>query len=136
MDCLFCKIAKKEVGSSYIYEDDDVMAVLDIHPISPGHTFIIPKVHAESVLDLDEKTALALWKGIVKVEKMILETIKPEGFTVGINQGKSAGQVIEHLHIHVIPRWSTDGGKSLHSVVFNPPQENIEEIKQKILKGN
>jgi len=136
LDCLFCNLAEHKISADIIYEDEMVAAILDIHPIAPGHTFIIPKKHFSSVLDLDEKYFVPLLEGVRKVEKMLINAFQPEGFTVGINQGKSAGQAIDHLHIHIIPRFSGDGGKSLHSIVFNPPQENLAEIKIKILKSN
>jgi Diadenosine tetraphosphate (Ap4A) hydrolase and other HIT family hydrolases len=135
-DCLFCKLAQHQIQSAIIYEDEMIAAILDIHPIAPGHTFIIPKEHFFSVLDLNQKYFSPLWEGIIKVEKMLTNAFHPDGFTIGINQGRSAGQAIDHLHIHIIPRFLNDGGKSLHSVVFNPPQENLEEIKNKILKSN
>lgn len=136
MNCIFCEIAKKERKSLFIYEDDYVMGVLDINPIAPGHTFLIPKKHFQNVLELDEETPFFLWKGIVEVEKMLIKAFNPQGFTLGINQGSSAGQAIDHLHIHIVPRWQNDGGTSLHGVVNNPPHESLEEIYQKIMASN
>ncbi|MBI2591597.1 MAG: HIT family protein, partial [Candidatus Brennerbacteria bacterium] len=59
--------------------------------------------------------------------------LKPDGFTIGINHGEASGQAVDHLHIHIIPRWKNDGGGSIHGVVNNPPKESLEEIKKKIL---
>jgi histidine triad (HIT) family protein len=137
MECIFCKIANKELNSNYIYEDENVMGVLDIHPLTTGHVFVIPKKHYENILHLTEEEVLHLWRGIVEVEKMLMRAFSPDGFTIGINQGKEAGQAIDHLHIHVIPRKKNDGGGSIHSIFQNPKaEENLEEVKKKILESN
>lgn len=132
MDCLFCQIAKKEIPAKVIYEDEETMAFLDIHPRAVGHSMVIHKEHTETTLDLNPKSYESLMKGLVATERKILETLAPQGFTVGINQKKAAGQEIDHLHIHVIPRFLGDGGGSVQGVVSNPPKESLEEIFKKI----
>lgn len=134
MDCLFCKIGKKEIASEIIYEDDDTLAFLDVHPKAPGHAVIIPKLHAENILALDDKLAAPVLLTVKKVTGTLAKALTPNGFTIGINHGRAGGQVVDHLHIHVIPRFSGDGGKSLHSVVENPPKESVREIAEKIRK--
>jgi len=132
MDCLFCKIAGKTIPSEIIYEDDSVLAFLDIHPLSPGHTLIVPKVHSENILDLPDEEAAKAFVSVKKVTALLSEKLKPKGFTIGINHGRIGGQLVDHLHIHVIPRFEGDGGGSLHSVVKNPPEESLSEIRRKI----
>ena len=132
-NCLFCKIIKKEVSAEIIYEDSDSVAVLDVHPRAPGHAMILPKNHAENILDLTDEEIGGVFKAVKKVVAILNESLKPDGFTIGINHGKVSGQVIDHLHIHVMPRWLGDGGNSIHNVVDNPPKETLEEIKNKIL---
>jgi histidine triad (HIT) family protein len=134
MDCLFCKIVNGGIPSEKIYEDDVAFAFLDINPLAPGHTVIVPKIHVENILDLPESQAGPLFLGVKRVTGSINLALKPHGFTIGINHGKVSGQVIDHLHIHVIPRFEGDGGGSIHSVVKNPPQEPISAIKEKIIK--
>lgn len=131
--CLFCKIINKEIPAEIIYEDVETLAFLDIHPRSSGHTVVIPKVHAENILDLPEGKVEPLFKAVKKITAMIEKGLNPHGFTIGINHGKVSGQAVEHLHIHIIPRWENDNGGSIHSVVNNPPKESLEEIKNKIL---
>lgn len=135
MDCLFCKIANKEVNAEVVYEDENATAVLDINPRNPGHTMVLPKVHAETILDLPAEKIDGVFKAVKNITGILNKALKPDGFTMGINHGKVSGQTIDHLHIHVIPRWNDDGGSSIHSVVNNPPKESLEEIKNKIL-GN
>lgn len=134
MDCLFCKILKKEIKAEVIYEDKDALAVLDIHPRAPGHTMILSKVHAENLLDLSDKEIGPVFLAVKKVTDLLKRKLKPIGFTIGINHGKVSGQVIDHLHVHIIPRWQGDGGKSIHSVVDNPPKDSLDEIYKKIVK--
>lgn len=136
MDCLFCKIAEKEIPADIVYENEKVLAFLDIHPIAPGHTVIIPKVHAENILDLDDEMIAPVFESVKTLTGVLSKTLNPQGFTIGINHGKVSGQAIDHLHIHIIPRFSGDGGSSLHSIVHNPPKEPLEEIKSRILESN
>ncbi len=134
MDCIFCKIANKEIKSEIIYEDNDVLGILDVHPIALGHSMVIPKIHAETILDLPDEKFEAVFKAVKKITALLQKSLAPNGFTIGINHGKVSGQAIDHLHIHIIPRWENDGGGSLHSVVHNPPSESIEQIAEKIKK--
>lgn len=132
MDCLFCKIAKKEIPVEIIYEDQNTMAFLDIQPRTAGHTVIIPKQHAETILNLDDRKIRPTFLTVKKVTAILYKALKTNGFTIGINQGKVSGQSIDHLHIHIIPRFNNDGGGSIHSVVYNPPKESLKDIALKI----
>ncbi|MBI2011085.1 MAG: HIT family protein [Candidatus Colwellbacteria bacterium] len=133
MDCLFCKIANKEIEAQIIYEDEKSIALLDVNPLAPGHTLIIPKVHTDSIGAMPEADIGPLFLTVRKIADMLDDAFRPEGFTIGINQGPASRGGIEHLHIHVVPRWHADNGGSIHSIVHNPPKESLEEIKKKIL---
>jgi len=115
-----------------IYESDFAVGVLDIHPIAPGHTMILPKVHAETILDLPDAALEGVFRAVKETTARLKEVLLPQGFTIGINHGRVSGQTIDHLHIHIIPRWENDGGKSIHSVVQNPPQESVEAMAKRI----
>ncbi|MEK7147050.1 MAG: HIT family protein [Patescibacteria group bacterium] len=132
MGCLFCKIIKKEIKAEIIYEDNEAIAFLDNSPRAPGHTMVLPKQHAETILELDDNLIRPVFHAVKITASFIKKTLKPDGFTIGINHGKASGQVIDHLHIHIIPRWQNDGGSSIHNVVDNQPRESIEEIGRKI----
>lgn len=136
MGCLFCKIANKEIPSEMIYEDEHSFAFLDINPLTLGHAVIIPKDHAENILDLADEGVGPVFRAVKKVTEMLNKALDPEGFTIGINQGRISGQTVDHLHIHVIPRYLGDGGGSIHSVVRYSPKEDIKETKDKIIKAN
>ncbi|TRZ64381.1 MAG: HIT family protein [Spirochaetia bacterium] len=133
MDCLFCKIANKEIPAQIVYENADATAVLDVNPRAPGHTMILSKVHAGNILELPDGKIEGVFKAVKETTGLLNKKLKPDGFTIGINHGKVSGQTVEHLHIHVIPRWTGDGGGSIHSVVDNRPKESLEEVKNKLI---
>lgn len=123
---------KGDIPGHIIYSDESVVAFLDVSPRAPGHTMVISRHHAATLLELPEREVAPLFLGARKVVGMIKQALKPDGFTMGINQGRVSGQTVEHLHFHIIPRWLHDGGTSIHNVVNNPPAEGLEEIAQKI----
>lgn len=107
-DCLFCKIIKKEVPSDIVYEDEDVVAFRDIHPVAPVHVLVIPKKHISRITDIKKEDEHIVGK-IYSVINIIAEQegIKDKGFRVIANCGEDGGQIIEHLHFHLL------GGKKL-----------------------
>lgn len=115
-DCLFCKIAKKEIPSEIVYEDECSTGIRDIHPLTSGHTMIIPKTHAENLFDLPDEEVGPLFLAVKKTMAKLKDFHNPSGFTVGINHGRISGQAVDHLHIHIIPRFEGDGGGSIHSI--------------------
>lgn len=110
-DCIFCKIAKGEIPCDKIYEDKNVLAFLDISPVNKGHTLVIPKKHFETLMDADEITLMETIKIVKKLGKAVMKSMKSDGINISINNYKAAGQIIPHLHIHIIPRFSNDGLK-------------------------
>lgn len=132
-DCFFCKIAGHEIQTAVIYEDEKTMAFLDIHPSAPGHLVVIPKVHAVTILDLPDGEVEPLFATVKKMALLLKNALAPDGTTIGMNQGRASGQEVDHLHVHLIPRWLEDGGHSIQSVVSNKTRDSVEEIKNKIL---
>lgn len=135
-DCLFCKITKKEIPAQIVFEDDWTVGILDVSPRALGHAMIIPKIHSENILGVPEELIKMIFSAVKKLTRRLNEVFKPDGFTIGINQGRASGQAVDHLHIHIIPRWHNDGGGSIHSVVNNQPTIPLEQVKNKILKNN
>ncbi len=131
-DCLFCKIVNKEIPAETIYEDAHTLAFLDIMPKAPGHTMVIPKIHAENILDLPEGEIGPLFASVRKLAERLTRVLKTDGLTIGVNQGKASGQTVEHLHVHLLPRFKSDRGGSIHSVVENPPKESVKEIAKRL----
>ncbi|MDO8602163.1 MAG: HIT family protein [bacterium] len=132
MNCLFCDIAAKKILSEIIFEDDATLAFLDIAPRAPGHTLIIPKNHVENVLDAGEENLKAIALTIARVTDILRATLIPSGFTIGINHGVDAGQAVDHLHVHILPRFKGDSGGNIHSIVNNPGTASVAEIANRI----
>jgi histidine triad (HIT) family protein len=101
-DCLFCKIARGEIPSRKVYEDDDVLAFHDIHPVAPVHFLIIPKLHLASLEDAENVHAPLLGKMLLLAPKLAHEQGLQNGFKTAIHTGKEGGQLVFHLHIHVV----------------------------------
>lgn len=127
-NCLFCRIAKKELPAEVIYEDQQGLCFLDIKPHAQGHAVLIPKTHGETIFDFSEKESLVLMKSIRKIMRLIQDRLNPDGFNIGWNHNTAGGQVIPHLHIHILPRYNGDGGGSMHSIVSNPGKKSVTEI--------
>jgi histidine triad (HIT) family protein len=111
MDCIFCKIASKEIPADVIYENEDVLAFLDIRPISKGHSLLIPKKHSADMLSAEAEDLSALINNVKEVAAGIIRATGAAGFNLGVNTGEAAGQVVFHTHFHIIPRFSGDGLK-------------------------
>ncbi|MBI3573605.1 HIT family protein [Candidatus Kaiserbacteria bacterium] len=109
--CIFCKIAKGEIPSTKVYEDDRTLAFLDIRPVNPGHTLIIPKAHYRNILDIPEEAFLDVARTIKKVAPAVKAGSGAEGVNVSSSHEPSAGQEVFHLHFHIIPRFGGDGLK-------------------------
>lgn len=111
MNCIFCEIIENRADAEILYEDDYVMAFLDIRPFNLGHALVIPKIHIESFLDVDEIYLGKMIKVVQKVSAACQKALKADGFNILSNNGASAGQTIYHCHFHIIPRFKTDGFK-------------------------
>ena len=131
-DCIVCKIIKKEIPNYKVYEDGAKLAFLDIQPRSKGHTVIVLKRHAPTVEELSEEEIKDLFAAVKKVVAKIKVTLKPDGFSIGWNNGSAAGQVVPHLHVHIIPRWQGDGGGNMHSIINNPSKDSLEDLAKLI----
>lgn len=105
MSSVFTKIINRELPANIIYEDDLVIAFLDISQITLGHTLVVPKEEYETIFDLPEDVAAHLYKIVVKISKAIKATLNPEGLNILNNNNSVAGQVVFHYHIHIIPRY-------------------------------
>ena len=102
-NCIFCKIAKGELSSYKVYEDDKIMAFLDVKPVNPGHTLVIPKEHYHNLENMPEETLFDIIKTVKKVVNSIKDNLAL-GYNVNLNNHPVAGQEVPHTHFHVIPR--------------------------------
>ena len=103
--CIFCKIVRKEAPSSTIYEDNDVLAFMDIRPVSEGHTLVISKEHFENIFDVPEDLICKIHKTVKHIAIALKKTVKPDGISIVQQNGAAANQDIFHIHVHLIPRY-------------------------------
>jgi histidine triad (HIT) family protein len=108
-ECIFCKIAAGEIPASKVYEDERVVAFLDIAPVNPGHVLVIPRQHARDIGELSPEDTAACALAARKVACAVLEATGWPGLNLLQNNGRCAGQVVEHCHLHIIPRSPDDG---------------------------
>ncbi len=135
MDCLFCKIINGDIPSYKIYEDSTTYAFLDINPCSEGHTVVLPKGHVESFNDMAPEEISALFITVCRINKAINKALGVDGSNIGLNVGPAAGQVVPHVHVHIIPRTKGDGGGSMHSIISaENASTDLEALARKIAR--
>ncbi len=128
MNCIFCKIIAKEVPNYTVYEDEFVLAFLDVFPHAKGHTVVVPKKHVGSLVDLTAEESRKLMAGLDSAFRRVNTILKPDGVNIGINERAAAGQVVPHIHWHILPRYEGDGGGSVHSIIKNPGDIDVKEL--------
>ncbi len=135
-DCIFCKIVAGEIPCFKVYEDDKVLAFEDINPISKGHTLIIPKIHAENIWEIPEEYLIAIHKAAKKIAEAIKKVLNPVGIACLQLNGKGAGQVIMHYHLHLMPRSSDEPELPVSKWEMRPAdKEELKEIAEKLAQA-
>ena len=122
--CAFCRIASGEASADRVFEDDRTLAFLDIHPAGEGHTLIVPKEHVQDVWDVEPELWAAVWESSRRVAGAIRSAFDPDGLHVRQANGPLGGQVVMHLHVHLIPRYSAERAPRLPG-----PAEVAERIR-------
>lgn len=125
-ECLICQIVAGDRPAEIVFESPTTIAFLDRFPVARGHTLVVPRQHASTLLQLDDGAAGALFGSVVEVVERLAESLRPAGFNVGWNHGAAAGQHVFHLHVHVLPRFR-DGGSGVQAVGEGPPGVPLEE---------
>ena len=128
VDSIFLKIAKKEIPAHIIYEDEYCLSFLDVKPHVKGHTIVILKKEGITVFDYSDKALQNLMLGVKNTLERLQEVLSPDGFNVGWNHNTAGGQVVPHLHVHIMPRWLGDGGGSMHSIITPPRRIHVEDV--------
>ncbi|MDO8435542.1 MAG: HIT family protein [bacterium] len=134
-DCIFCKIIAGELPSTKVYEDDHCLAFLDIRPVTKGHTLVVPKGHVTDVATADPEVMANVSRALPKIARAVVSGVNAQGFNCTTNNGAVAGQIIFHLHFHIIPRFSDDGLLSWHHGSYKEgEQEQVgETIRSQIV---
>lgn len=131
-ECLFCKIIKGEVSSHKVYEDKKTYAFLDINPRTEGHTLVIPKKHHKTIMDMPPEETANLFKSVNEVAKAVYRATDAEGLNILQNNKEVAGQVVDHVHVHIIPRTKKDNFKVNWN--HDKKENELKKVQEKIKK--
>ena len=135
MNCIFCRIIRREEPAEILYETDRVLALLDIRPIHYGHALVIPKVHSADLLSVPEDDYHDIMHVTQIIARSLVKTFDLEGFNVFSNNGRIAGQSIFHFHLHIVPRYVGDTirfAPMLKSYTGRSMAEHGERIRRNI----
>lgn len=137
-DCIFCKIVQGEIPAAKIFENEHVVAFLDISQVTKGHTLVIPKVHKENVFELTPEIAKNIFETVPEIANALKSVYHPQGLNIVNNNGEAAGQTVFHYHVHLIPRYGQGDGfgavwkNNQSDYSFDDLQKMAAEIKEKL----
>ena len=117
-----------EVPCHKVYEDENVLAFLDVFPHTKGHTVVVPKKHVSSIFDFTSDDRSNFSAGLSAAARRVNEVIKPDGMNIGVNDRPAGGQVVPHVHWHIFPRFENDGGGSVHSIIKTKENIDVAEV--------
>lgn len=128
-DCIFCKIARNELPAAKVFENETLVAFLDINPVAPGHLLLITKHHYASLFEASEAAAGDLGSILPRLARAVCRGVEAPALNVVANTGREAGQVVDHLHLHLIPRYEGDRlfGQWPHRAYEQEEQESVRE---------
>ena len=124
--CVFCRIINKEIPSRIVYEDDHVLAIRDLAQVTRGHTLVMPKKHIATLMDCDDDTAAAVIRVIRRLAAQIQQKTGAAGINVLNNNGEAAGQTVDHLHFHIIPRYGS--ADAFHCEFAESQPQDLDEV--------
>ena len=127
-NCIFCKLANKDIPTNIIYEDDRFTVILDASPATKGHALILPKNHAANIYELPDEDASAVFVLAKKLATKMTEILHCDGFNIVQNNGEVAVQTVFHFHMHLIPRYLNDGNQD--KLTWNHAEFTPEEIAE------
>jgi histidine triad (HIT) family protein len=130
MTCLFCQILDGKIPAHFIYEDNNHVAIMDKYPIHKGHSLVIPRKHHEKITDMDEVEVSDLFSKVPFISRAVIEATGADGFNIGQNNGRAANQIIPHVHVHVIPRYTQVGVAWPKRSIAD--EKELEELATKI----
>lgn len=130
-NCVFCKIIASEKPGCRVYEDSNAIAILDIAPVNKGHALVMLKRHAEALSELSSEEVNNLFAAVQKVARAMKKNLGAEGVNYFVNEGKVAGQLVFHVHCHVLPRYKGDG-INFHTPRKKMSEEEMREIAERL----
>ena len=133
-DCIFCKIAAKQVPANLVYEDEHTLAFMDLGQVNPGHALVATRSHVENIFGLDDTLASAVFRTTTRVARAAREAFGAPGMTLLQANGVAGAQTVFHFHLHLLPRWPQDG-MSLAWPAKNPSREILQGYAEKLRKA-
>ncbi len=130
--CIFCSIINDELDAIRVFENSDFIAFMDKYPINRGHTLILPKNHHESIFTMSDDEVGKLFSAVSFLAKGIIKALDANGLNIGQNNGKAANQIVPHVHVHIIPRYSYDSPNGRWPSRNLISDEELEKIAEKI----
>lgn len=133
-DCPFCKIASGKAHASIVYEDANVLAFMDLNPATVGHTLVVPREHYETIYEIPEELLAEMSALVKRLCVAVKKTVGADGIKVIQLNGRAAGQVVMHIHFHIIPASSQAGATMGHRGRLTPERSELDETARKIRK--
>ena len=134
-DCIFCKIIAGEIPSSKVYEDDQVVAFLDISQVTPGHTLVVPKQHFRNLLEMDADSASQLFARVPDIARKVMKATGAAGMNIINNNEEIAGQTVFHTHVHLAPRYEETDGLQISFETHEPDFSALAQLAEKIAQA-
>ena len=134
-DCIFCKIIAGEIPASKVYEDDQVLAFLDISQVTPGHTLVVPKQHFRNLLEMDADSTSQLFSRVPDIARKVMKVTKAKGMNILNNNEEIAGQTVFHTHVHLAPRYEETEGLQISFETHEPDFTALAELAEKIAQA-
>ncbi len=133
-DCIFCRILDGSMPAELVYQGPGAVAFLDGFPAARGHTLVVPRLHAPTILDLPDEAVGDLFRAVKEVTRIVNDVLHPAAFNVGWNHGRAAGQAVFHLHVHVLPRYA-EGGRGVQSLGSGGDRRGLREVAAALRRG-
>ncbi|TCD45657.1 HIT family protein [Streptococcus sp. X16XC17] len=131
-DCIFCQIIQGQIPASKVYEDEQVLAFLDITQVTKGHTLVVPKKHARNILDMNEETASALFAKVPAIARRLKDQLGAKGINVINNNEEAAGQTVFHTHIHLLPRYDQNDELQIGFTAHEPDFPALAQLSEQL----
>lgn len=134
-DCIFCSIVANQIPSSKVYEDEHVLAFLDITQVTKGHTLVIPKEHHTNLLDMSPEASSQLFAVVPRIARQLKEKLGANGVNLINNSGEAAGQTVFHTHLHLLPRFDQSDDLHIDFVAHEPDFEQLAQLADELYIG-
>ncbi len=131
-DCIFCKIIEKSIPNAIIFENNRFLAFMDKYPINHGHTLVVPKDHFNNILEMPIDLVAELYSIVPPIAKALITALDGDGFNVNQNNGRSANQIVPHVHVHIVPRYSIEKIKGQWPTRKIAKMEELVDLAEKI----